>query len=201
MNQINGVWLQKKLLKNVPASVKLSGVEILRLLAFGAVIAVAHSTLRLGLGLPGHKGLLLMGILIGARTTSNYRWAGSIAGASAATFTFAPGFGFAEPLTPLLLFLIALALDIIFIFLPQKRRHQIVPLALASGAAFTVKPLIKFLLSIGGGIRFTSLMYGLPFPLASHILFGAIGGLIGAGLVLSGLPKIRQLFNDANDAP
>lgn len=46
------------------------------------------------------------------------------------------------------------------------------------------KPLVRLVISILSGWPYGSLLYGVAYPLATHVLFGILGGLLGATLVL-----------------
>jgi hypothetical protein len=151
------------------------------LLLLGAGSVVLPAVLRLPLKLPGHHGLEWMALLMLGRTVSRYRWAGSISGVGAGLTALLPVWGSDDPIFWLTYLLPALVIDL---GLPLARRLSAQPWALAAlaGLAHGTKPLLRLAFDMAAGWPYGSLVAGVLYPLALHILFGAIGGLIGIGV-------------------
>ena len=126
-----------------------------------------------------------------ARAASRQRWAGTLDGAGAAAVSLLPFWGVADdPFIPLIYLLPGLAVDLAWMALP-KWQTQVAFLALLAGLAHATKPLSRFVISLATGWPYGSLLNGVLYPLATHILFGIAGGLIGALAVL-GLRRLRR---------
>jgi hypothetical protein len=57
-------------------------------------------------------------------------------------------------------------------------------LVLLGGLAHVTKPIAQLTINLLTGWPFGSFRYGVAYPFASHLLFGMIGGLVGALIVL-----------------
>jgi hypothetical protein len=61
--------------------------------------------------------------------------------------------------------------------------------------AHATKPLGQLVINLITGWPFGSFRYGIAYPFASHLLFGMIGGLLGA-LVALGIHRTSKKSNE-----
>ena len=166
-----------------PSSAHATALELLRLLALGAVAVALHAAMRHRIEIgPGHQGLWWMALLMIGRLTSRQRWAGVVEGAGAAAATQLPLWHLGDPFLWLAFVLAGAVVDVGFASVGTRALWA---LALLGGIAHATKPLIRVVLQFGG-LRYESLLHGAAFPTATHFAFGAIGAFIGAALVRAG---------------
>ncbi len=182
MTTVNGELSAKTQSSSFPTSTHLTRQEALLLLGLGAVIVAMVKVFDFSLGLPGHTGVQWLALLLIGRTTSNYRWAASVSGVGSAVVSLLPFWGFGDPLKWLSFLLVAVALDVMF-NLFTRWQHAVLFLTIIGGLAHAVKPLSRALISSVTGLQYTSLLTGVLYPTAAHLLFGFIGAFIGAGMV------------------
>lgn len=182
MATVNGELSAKTQSSSFPTSTHLTRQEALLLLGLGAVIVTMVKVFDFSLGLPGHTGVQWLALLLIGRSTSNYRWAASVSGVGSAVVSLMPFWGFGDPLKWLSFLLVAIALDVMF-NLFTRWQHAVLFLTVIGGLAHAVKPLSRALISPITGLHYTSLLTGVVYPTATHLLFGLIGAFIGAGMV------------------
>ena len=158
-------------------------VELVKLLALGACAVALHAAMRHRIEWgPGHQGLTWMALVMGGRLTSNQRWAGVTTAVGAAGATMLPIWHLGDPFLWLAYLIAGVVVDLGFNGV--LRSHRVLwAVALIGGVAHATKPLIRSVIAQSGGWRYETLLGGLPFPVASHFFFGAVGALIGAGVV------------------
>lgn len=155
--------------------------EMLLLLGAGVVVTLMHRSFHLPLHMPGHHGLEWMAILVFSRCTSRLSWAG---------FTVAMGAVLSSALLPneskhvtllaewLTYALQGGALDLLFLAIGGARLS--LPLAAVGGAlVHALAPLVKQLVQPLTGEHYGSIVAGLAYPTATHLLFGATGAIAG----------------------
>lgn len=184
MSHASGAWSLKRSLSGTELTRGLTWVEALLLLGLGAGAVLLHAAFRCPLHLPGHHGLEWMALLILARSASSYRWSASLSSLSASALSVLPLWGFGDPFTWLIYFLPGLVIDGSF-HLGWRWRENLWFLAALGGLAHATKPLARVVISTISGWPYGSLLYGLAYPLGTHLLFGFLGGLLGAGLVMA----------------
>jgi hypothetical protein len=81
-------------------------------------------------------------------------------------------------------------MDFAFRYLPRYA-DQIWFLILLGGLAHATKPIGQLTVNLITGWPFGSFRYGVLYPFAGHLLFGMIGGLLGALIVL-GIQRYSQ---------
>ena len=182
MATMNGELSAKTPSSSLPTSTHLTWQEALLLLGLGVVIVAMVKVFDLSLGLPGHTGIQWLALLLLIRATSHYRWAASISGVGSAVVSLLPFWGFGDPFKWLSFLLVALALDVMF-NLFSRWQHAALFLILIGGLAHAIKPLSRVLISSLTGVQYTSLLTGVLYPTAMHLLFGFGGAFIGVGLV------------------
>jgi hypothetical protein len=173
-------------------SLSLAWWEALLLLGSGALAVVLHQSLRLPLGLPGRHGIEWMALLVLGRSTSRFRWAGSLTSTGAALTLLMPVWGVRDdPFIWLIYLLPGIVMDLVFYWLPQLQ-NKLWFWAGLGGLAHATKPLARWVISLASGWAYGSLLNGMLYPLSTHILFGMLGGLLGAAISLTGKRLIES---------
>jgi hypothetical protein len=180
---MNGTFSPKTTSKVFPTEWALTWWEALLLLGTGAFAVVLHRMFDAGLGLPGHHGIEWMALLIMGRSFSRFRGAGSLAGIGASLATVVPFLHTDNPFTWLFYLLPGPVMDLTFHYLPSFA-SKLWFLVVLGGLAHVTKPLGQLIINAAFGWPFGSFRFGVVYPVASHLLYGMIGGLLGALLVL-----------------
>jgi hypothetical protein len=141
--------------------------------ALGVGAAAFDMLVRMPLHLPGHRGLVGMGILVLARVLTRQPWSASATAATSALIVAAPVIS-ARPSAAMLYLVSALVLDVACLLFAAWR-ERVWFLALAAGLGNGAKAVALWFL----GDRIAA---GFGVQLASHIGFGLCGGLIAAQL-------------------
>ena len=190
---MNGTFSPKTASKAFPTEWALTWWEALLLLGSGALAVALHRTFDSGLGLPGHHGIEWIALLIMGRSFSRFRGAGSLAGVGASLATVVPFLHTANPFTWLFYLLPGPLMDLAFRYLPRYV-DKLWFLVVLGGLAHVTKPLGQLIINAIFGWPFGSFRFGVVYPTASHLLYGMIGGLLGALLVL-GIHRISPKPN------
>ncbi len=186
---MNGTFYQRKISKAFPIEGTLTWWEALLLLSTGALAVVLHQSFRLALGLPGYHGIEWMALLIMGRSFSRFKGAGSLASLGAAGMSILPIWGAQhDPFIWLIYFLPGPIMDLAFKYLPRYA-SKLWFLAILGGLAHITKPIIRLIITLLSGWSFGTFRYGVVYPISSHLLYGMIGGLLGA-LVVLGIQRI-----------
>lgn len=151
------------------------------LLVLGAFFALLRRYSHQHLHLPGHHALIELAILIGFRRAMPYPWSATIIGVGASGTALVSGLG-SDALTPLYLLLAGPVIDVAFLAIPKSERRVFV-FTLVGLIANGLKPVIGWSIVGLARIHVGSLAHGLAYPVATHIAFGACGGLLGAFLL------------------
>lgn len=185
---MDGAVSQKKSLNSLLSKANLTAVEALLLVGLGAMAVTLHQVLRLPLNLPGRHGLEWMALLVIGRSFGRSRCAGSLAGIGAAVTSALPIWsGFDDPFIWLIYLLPGPVMDLAFARF-SRWQGNLAFLAVLGGLAHATKPLARWILALVSDFPYGSLLWGVGYPLATHILFGAAGGLLG-GLVVWGVRR------------
>jgi hypothetical protein len=189
MSNTTGSWPLSHESKPFPNSARTLIAEITRLVIFGAMATALHAATRgrVELG-PGHQGLTWIALLMIGRMTSNLRWAGTTAALGAAGATLLPFWRLGDPFLALTSMTAGAAIDLVYGLRPVLFAEMWAA-AIVGGLAHATKPLLRFLITGFTGFRYESLLAGLPYPTASHFMFGAIGALLGCGIVRMAWPN------------
>jgi hypothetical protein len=147
--------------------------SLLVCIALGVAAAAFDMLVRMPLHVPGHRGLVGMGILVVARILTRQPWSASATAATSALIVAAPVIS-ARPSAAALYLVSALVLDALC-WLFAAWRERVWSLALAAGLGNGAKAVALWLL----GDRIAA---GFGVQLASHIGFGLCGGFIAAQL-------------------
>ncbi len=180
---MNGTYSQKSISKAFPTEWTLKWWEALLLIGSGVTAVVLHRALDSSLGLPGHHGIEWMALLILGRASSRFRGAGTLTSVSASLVSTLPILHGNNPVTWLFYLLPGPVMDFAFRYLPRYA-NKLWFLVLLGGLAHITKPIGQLVINLITGWPFGSFRYGVLYPFASHLLFGMIGGLLGALIVL-----------------
>ena len=180
---MNGIYSQKTVSKAFPTDWTLTWWEALLLLGSGVLAVVLHRAYDMSLGLPGHHGIEWMALMILGRASSRFRGAGSITSLGASFASTLPLLHSDNPYTWLFYLLPGPVMDFAFRYFPSYA-NKIWFMVLLGGLAHATKPVGQLITNLLTGWPFGSFRYGVAYPFASHLLFGMIGGLIGALIVL-----------------
>ena len=148
---------------------------------------VLHRAYDMSLGLPGHHGIEWMALMILGRASSRFRGAGSITSLGASFASTLLLLHSDNPYTWLFYLLPGPVMDFAFRYFPSYA-NKIWFMVLLGGLAHATKPIGQLAINLATGWPFGSFRYGVIYPFASHLLFGMIGGLIGA-LILLGVQR------------
>ena len=180
---MNGILFQKISSKTFPTDWALNWWEAFLLIGGGVTAVVLHRALDVSLGLPGHHGIEWMALLLIGRMSSRFRGAGtltSIGASFASTLPFLQG---GNPFAWLFYLPPGLVMDIVLRYFPRYV-DKLWFLILLGGLAHITKPIGQLTMNLITGWPFGSFRYGILYPFGSHLLFGMIGGLLGALIVL-----------------
>jgi hypothetical protein len=187
---MNGTYSQKNISKAFPADWTLRWWEALLLFGGGVTAVILHRTTDLSLGLPGHHGIEWMALLLIGRVSSRFRGAGTLTGIGASFASTLPFLQGGNPFTWLFYLLPGLVMDVAFRYFPGYA-NKLWFLILLGGLAHITKPIGQLAMNLITGWPFGSFRYGVLYPFASHLLFGMIGGLLGA-LIVSGIRRYSK---------
>lgn len=182
-NRIPGEPLPRSSSNAIEAGARLDWARVTLLLLTGGAAAALHAATRGHLHLPGHQGLFWMALLGAVRGATGSGWSASITGVGAGAAATLPLLKFHEPLSVTAYLVSGLAFDALMNITPAIRYQSLRAGALAA-IAFATKPLLQGLATIALGWRTPVATRGLLYPLATHLVFGFAGGLIGTWLWL-----------------
>ena len=166
-------------------------LEIILLLLAGVLAIVLHARLRTPLNIPGHHGMEFMAIILAARLSSNMKWASSISALGIGIFILFPVLGFKDPMMGFNYMLPCFFMDIAYNTIQNKKYGNLI-LAVPAGIGYMLIPLSRIITTFLTGYPYSSfLKYGFVTPLATFLLFGLMGGILGIGIYSVG----KKLFN------
>jgi hypothetical protein len=187
---MNGTSSLKKTSKSFQTDWSLSWIEALLLIGGGVMAVVLHRALDTSLGLPGHHGIEWMAILIIGRASSRYRGAGTLTSIGASFASVLPFLSGGNPFTWIYYLLPGLVMDLAYYYFPRYS-NKLFFMVLLGGFAHVTKPIGQLSVNLLTGWPVGSFRFGVVYPFASHLLFGMIGGLLGALIVL-GIRKFSK---------
>lgn len=186
---MNGSLHQNPLSKAFPISRTLLEILVLSFIGFAAI--ALRTRLRIPLNMPGHHGLEVMALLLIGRQWSKITLAGSVSTLAASFLLLTAWAGIKDPFLPLIYLLMGAIIDLSY-RLMGDRKNALLPLAIIGGFAYAVIPLSRALIQLTTAFPYESfLKTGFVYPIASHFIFGAMGGLL-AGLLVKGSRKMLQ---------
>jgi hypothetical protein len=180
---MNGISSLKNISKNFPTEWTLPWWEAMLLIGGGVMAVVLHRALDTSLGLPGHHGIEWMAILIIGRASSRFRGAGTLTSMGASFASVLPFMQGENPFTWVYYLLPGPVMDLAYYYLPRYS-NKLLFMVLLGGLAHVTKPIGQVTVNLLTGWPVGSFRFGVVYPFASHFLFGMIGGLLGALIVL-----------------
>jgi hypothetical protein len=185
---MNGTSSPRNTSRSYQTEWSLTWLEALLLIGGGVMAVVLHRVTDLSLGLPGHHGIEWMAIMILGRASSRFRGAGTLTSIGASFASVLPFLHGDNPLTWIYYLLPGPVMDLAFRYLPRYA-NKLWFLALLGGFAHMTKPVGQLTVNLLTGWPIGSFRFGVVYPFASHILYGTIGGLLGA-LILYGIRRV-----------
>lgn len=180
-----GTLSPKTASSNSLVSDRLAWREAALLVGLGAAAIGLHAATRGRLDLaPGYQGVALIAFFFMGRTTSRYRWAAVVSAAGAAGTAMLPVWGFNDPFRWLTYFLAGATVDALYL-LALRWPSSIWIIGVMGGLAHMTKPLTRVVINLITGWPYGSLLWGVAYPAATHFMFGFIGALMGAGLLIA----------------
>lgn len=166
----------------------LSLTDTLRLTMFGTLIAIANNILRMPLHMPGHTSIWWMGILVLGRGLIPKKGAGITMGIVSGIVTVLLGdkdgvmvfFKFLMP---------GIMLDVISPLFFNKLESPIIG-AICGALASLAKMTANLALGVALNLPMVFLTLGLGFTAISHVIFGAIGGVVATLLIKRLKPRL-----------
>ena len=156
-----------------------STFQLILLALFAALIVVVKIALRLPLQMPGHSGIFWMAIMIVAAGVVPKRGAASLVGLTSGIMAAFLGLGDFGALDTLLSYTaVGVATDLALLLLGSP--ENLVVAMLAGALGHMGKFLVKWALGVLTGAPVGFVALGLARSLVGYIVFGALGGLLGA---------------------
>ncbi len=164
-----------------------STFELILMSLFAALVVVAKVALRFPVQIPGHSGLLWVAIVIVGAGIIPKRGAASLIGLSSGILAAFLGLGDFGALNTLLSYtMVGVGIELSLWLLQNP--ENLPAAALAGALGHTGKFLVKWVLGILTGAPLGFVALGLVWSLFNYLLFGALGGALGA-LTLRALRK------------
>lgn len=165
-----------------------STFQLILLALFAGLIVVAKIALRTPIQLPGHSGLFWMALLVVAAGVVPKRGAATLTGLTSGILAAFLGLGDFGALDTLISYTMAGVGVDLGLMLMQATPENLLVATLAGILGHLGKYLVKWIFGLLSGAPLGFVALGLVWSLASYILFGALGGLLG-GLTLKALRR------------
>lgn len=157
-----------------------STFQLILLALFAALIVVAKIALRLPLQLPGHSGIFWMAIVIVAAGVVPKVGAASLVGLTSGLVAAFLGMGDFGALNTFLSYtMVGVCTDLALLLLGRNPENLVVA-TLAGMFGHLGKFLVKWGLATLSGAPVGFVALGLARAILGYIIFGALGGLLGA---------------------
>jgi ABC-type thiamin/hydroxymethylpyrimidine transport system permease subunit len=157
-----------------------STFQLILLALFAALIVVAKIALRLPLQLPGHSGIFWMAIIIVAAGVVPKPGAAGVVGLTSGIIAAFLGMGDFGALNTFLSYtMIGVGTDLALLLLGRHTENPSVA-ALTATLGHMGKFLVKWALGVVTGAPLGFVALGLARALVGYLIFGALGGLLGA---------------------
>lgn len=191
MTNWNGAFSLEKTLNGFRSKALPLWLEAIILTGLGVMVVVLHQALRFPMQLPGRHGIEWMAILLAGRAFGRSKVSGTFVSLSASATSMLPIWGAVDdPFIWLIYLLPGLVVDLAFYLLPNWQ--QSLPFLVSLGAlAHVTKPLVRWIVSLALGYPYGSFLWGVGYPMLTHLIFGAVGGLL-AGILFWGLRKKKD---------
>jgi hypothetical protein len=156
-----------------------STFQLILLTLFATLIVVAKIALRLPVQLSGHSGVFWMALIIVASGIVPKRGATSVVGITSGIIASFLGMGDFGALNTFLSYtMVGVGTDLALLLLRDP--ENLVVAALAGTLGHLAKFLVKWTLGILTGAPVGFVALGLAKAIAGYIIFGALGGVLGA---------------------
>jgi hypothetical protein len=162
--------------------------DLLLIAVVAALCALAKLVLRIPVHVPGHSGVLWVALFVICRGLVDKRGSGVLLGLVAGLLAQFMGFGDVGPLEWTKWVVAGAVLEALTLVVPGDLRSF--PKAIVVGAALHLGKLAA--LTLAGAILqvpWALLFLGLGWSATTHVLFGALGGFLGA----LGLRELRRI--------
>jgi hypothetical protein len=157
-------------------------LEYVLLVGLGVTAVALHQAFRFPMNLPGRHGIEWMALLVLGRVLTRSRFGGSVVSTSAALTSILPFWGVMDdPMIWLMYLIPGVLMDVAFDRLPRWKTNFVF-LASLGALAHATKPIARWIINMITGIPYGSLLLGVGYPVVTHMMFGAAGGLLGAVL-------------------
>jgi ABC-type thiamin/hydroxymethylpyrimidine transport system permease subunit len=164
-----------------------SAFQLILLALFAALVVVAKIALRTPIQMPGHSGIFWMAIVVVATGVVPKPGAASIVGLTSGILAGFLGMGDFGALNTFLSYAaVGIGTDMALLLLRDP--ENLVGAALIASLGHVGKFLVKWALSAMTGAPAGFVALGLARALVGYVIFGALGGLLGA-LTLKALRK------------
>ncbi|MBN1581316.1 MAG: hypothetical protein JXA89_11490 [Anaerolineae bacterium] len=161
--------------------------ELVLLALFSALVVIAKIALRLPVQLPGHSGLFWMAIVIVAGGVVPKRGAVSLVGLTSGLIAAFMGMGDFGALNTFFSYtMVGVGADLALWLLQDP--ENLIAATLTGVLGHICKFLVKWVFGILSGAPLGFVALGLTWSVINYILWGALGGLLGA-LTLRALRK------------
>ncbi|MDY7040382.1 MAG: ECF transporter S component [Chloroflexota bacterium] len=165
-----------------------STFQLILLALFAALIVVAKIALRLPLQMPGHSGVFWMAIVVVAAGVVPKPGATSLTGLTSGIIAAFLGMGDLGALNTFLSYtMVGVGADLALLLLGHHPDNVVVAVLMAVFGHMG-KFLVKWTLGVLTGAPVGFLALGLARTIVGYIVFGALGGLVGA-LTLAALRR------------
>jgi hypothetical protein len=157
-------------------------LELLLAFGLGMLAYALHGIMKNPIGIPGHHGLIFMGILMTARLTTGNSASGTAAAIGAGSIILFGPLGLSDPFRIITYMLPGVALDLLFLVPKEQKRMpgQLLLASLAGGLAYMTIPLIRIIMLGMTGLPYPAVAkYGFLIPLFGFFFFGFAGGVSG----------------------
>mgnify|MGYP001391920303 CR=1 FL=1 len=157
-----------------------STFQLILLALFAALVVVAKIALRLPLQLPGHSGIFWMAIVIVAAGVVPKVGATSLVGITSGLIAAFLGMGDFGALNTFLSYtMVGVGTDLALLLLGRKPENLVIA-AIAAMFGHFCKFLVKWGMGVLTGAPVGFVALGLARAMIGYVVFGALGGLLGA---------------------
>jgi hypothetical protein len=182
MSNVNTSLLQRNISKVLPNKAAAILAELVLLFLLGSLAVVLHAKLRIPMHLPGKHGLIFMFVIMISRSVSGLPFAASFTCLGSSSVLLINGLGFHDPFIFVAYFILGIIMDILFAVTSPLHKN-IAVLALTGAVSWAMLPVLRYLLSFFTGYLDPSLMTGPFYSLATHLVFGFAGSILGLLLI------------------
>jgi hypothetical protein len=176
--------------------------DVLLVAILADLIVVAKAFLRIPLHVPGHTGIVVVALFVVAAGLIDRRGAATLVGLIAGLLAAAFGLGAVPFVTWFKYVAMGLTVDVGLLLIPGllgRRAALVVVGAFANLAKLSVAVVIGLLLELPLGFLF----WGLGYAATTHVVFGALGGLLGFYVVreLRKVPLLAARRDEGRGSP